>query len=283
MGRDGEHRAPTPPELRPDEDGIPRDLDGVPQPRAEVGFPISPVRPPVADRGLSIAAGIVALVIALAVLKPWAPASGETPAAVPPRAAPAAPNVAARAAPTPRPTDDSAGGLAAPVCLGAGAWRVASLETWREQDVRVWRAVEPIADATGPLDPAIPAVPVVGLDIPALGWCAPAYGPERPVGPAQVTGWIVIDGAATELELRQVVPARGATPLAALYRPIARCELGATCPPGQGRPVPQGWVSGRVVFRYVDLEDGKAAWFGAEIELYPWLAPEASAVPTAIE
>ena len=172
------------------------------------------------------------------------------------------------AAETPQPTEDTAVGLAGPVCLGADAWRVASLETWREQDVRVWRAVEPIADAIGPLDPAIPTVPVVAIAVEALGWCAPGYGPERPVGPVLVEGWIVIDGVASELELRQVVPAGGTTPLAALYQPIARCALGESCTPQQTRRVPQRWVAGRVVFRYEDRGAAAAVWFGADVELY---------------
>lgn len=270
MGRDGDqHRTPTPPELDADEDD-----------RSRADFPITPVRPPITDRGMSMAAGIVALVIGLAVLKPWAPATGDSPAAVPPRP----PIPAATAAATPSPTVvDIAAELAAPVCLGAGAWRVASLETWRDQDVRVWRAVEPIADATGPLDPAIPTVPAVGLDVPALGWCAPVYGPERPVGPALVAGWFVVDGTAHELELRQVLPARGTTPLAALYQPIAPCPLVASCPPWETRAVPQRWETGRVVFRYEDRGAGSTIWFGADVDLYPWLAPGASALPTPID
>ena len=218
MGRDGEqHRPPTPPELQSDEDDLgPGDPERGRQPPAELRFPISSVRPTVTDRGLSVAAALVALVIGLAVVKPWVPASTAPPAAVAPAGEPRAAGPTAAA--TPRPTNDTAVALAGPICLGAGAWRVASLETWRDQDVRVWRAVEPIADATGPLDPAIPTVPVVGLEIRALGWCAPAYGPNRPVGPALLQGWIVINGAAHELDLRpgpprsRDHPTRGALP-----------------------------------------------------------------------
>lgn len=268
MGRDGEqHRPPTPPELQSDEDDLgPGDPERGRQPPAELRFPISSVRPTVTDRGLSVAAALVALVIGLAVVKPWVPASTAPPAAVAPAGEPRAAGPTAAA--TPRPTNDTAVALAGPICLGAGAWRVASLETWRDQDVRVWRAVEPIADATGPLDPAIPTVPVVGLEIRALGWCAPAYGPNRPVGPALLQGWIVINGAAHELDLDQVLPARGTTPLAALYQPIAPCALGTTCTPGETRPRPQRWEMGRVVFRYEDRGAAASAWFGADIELY---------------
>ena len=227
----------------------------------QIGFPVTPVHQPVADRGLSIAGALVAVVIGLAFLKPWG-AAGDTPTPGPPRViAPAIP------APTPRPTDDSAEGLAGPVCLGAGAWRIASLETWHDRDVRVWRAIEPALEASGPADPAIPTVPLFGLEVRALGWCAPAYGPERPVGPAQVDGWFVVDGLAHELDLRQVLPARGTTALAGLYVPIAACALASPCSPKPARSVTQRWETGRVVFRYEDQGAATTVWFGADVEL----------------
>jgi hypothetical protein len=235
--------------------------------REQIGFPDSPVRPPVADRGLSVAAGFVALLIGIAVLKPWGAPSADSPVVVPPRAAatPLGPQIPPT---TPRPTDDSAEGVAGPVCLGAGAWRVASLETWRDQDVRVWRAIEPITDADGPLDPAIPTVPVAGTQVEALGWCAPAFGPERPIGPEQVDCWIVIDGIAQRLRLRRVLPVRGTTHLAALYVPTAACPLEATCSPPKAGPAGGSWTAGRVVFRYADQGGATTVWFGADVELY---------------
>lgn len=181
------------------------------------------------------------------------------------------------ATPTPRPTDDSADGLADPVCLGAGAWRVASLETWRTQRVRVWRAVEPIGDARGPLDPTIPTVPVVALEIEALGWCAPAYGPDRPLGPAQVTAWFVAGGTAAELQLRQVLPTRATTPIAALYELRDGCLPRLACPVTPAGPVTLPWATGRVVFRYEDLGAHRVAWFAADIDIVvPGMAPGTS-------
>ena len=238
----------------------------------QIGFPVTPVRPPIADRGLSIAGAVVAFVIALAFLKPWG-AAGDAPTSGPRRV------VAPIPAATPRPTDDSPEGLAGPVCLGAGAWRVASVETWRDQDVRVWRAIEPVLDASGPLDPMIPTVPLFGQEVQALGWCAPVYGPERPVGPVVVDGWFVLKGFAHELELRQVLPARGTTMLAGLYVPISPCPLGAPCAPAQTRFVTQRWETGRVVFRYVDEGAAMTLWFGGEVELYVPSGPEVTATP----
>src|SRR4051812_50051797 len=70
-------------------------------------------------------------------------------------------------------------GLAAPVCLGTEAWRIATVETWQlviagtieTQQVRVWRGLRPRAGARGPpggRPPPPPVAPLVGG--------APAWG-----------------------------------------------------------------------------------------------------------
>jgi hypothetical protein len=254
--RDGKPRSPVP---RPESIEL---RSGDPE---QAGFPMAPVRLPVADRRIPVAAIVVVALIGLAVVKPWATPGGETARteqAVPrPR-----PSAIDTASPTPGPTADMAAELAGPICLGAGAWRIVSLELWRDQDVRVWRSIEPIHEASGPLDPAIPTAPAVGNEIGALGWCAPTYGRDRPNGPAQVEAWIVMDGVAHDLELRQVLPEEGTTYLAAVYVPVGRCALGTTCAPAATMS-PQPWTSGRIVFRYRDLGSGTTAWFGADAML----------------
>jgi hypothetical protein len=203
----------------------------------------------------------VSALILVAIVKPWG--IGEPAAVVPARQA-----IVPTTVPTAVPTIDlSANGLAAPICLGTGGWRVASLEAWRTQDVRVWRAIEPVVDATGPLDPTIPSVPIVAVRLVALGWCAPAYGDGRPAGPATVTAWHVRDRIATELALHQVQPASGATPIAALYIPLTRCPEPSTCDPLLPQPVAASWSTGRVVFRYADEGLARSHWFGADIEI----------------
>ncbi|HET7182573.1 MAG TPA: hypothetical protein VFI15_10110, partial [Candidatus Limnocylindrales bacterium] len=169
---------------------------------------------------------------------------------------------------TPAPTADrSATGLALAACLGTGAWRVASLETWRNRDVRVWRAIEPLAGATGLDDPGIPSVPVVADELAGLGFCAPAFGPDMPIGPARIQAWEVVGPSAanpiaTPIALRQVQPVGGTTPIAGLYVP---------------RSGP--WTSGRVIFRYEDAGAGTTRWFAVELQVVG-AAPTPPALPT---
>jgi hypothetical protein len=231
---------------------IRRDRDPLDDERAAARLTTQPVRPPIDENQLASVLGLVLVLLVVAILKPWTGGTAEPtgPLAAGPSAAPATA--------TPIPTEDrTADGLAIPICLGTGAWRVASLETWQTQDVRVWRAIEPVTDATGPLDPAIPSVPIVAIQLTGLGWCAPAYGVDKPIGPATVTAWTIHDGAASPLQLRQVRPADGVTPIAALYVPLTP------------------WSTEDVVFQYVDTGTNREAWFAADITILP-ASPTAS-------
>ncbi len=229
-----------------------------------------PVRP-VADRrrrGPS-PAGLIGAALAflvLAFVKPW----GDAPIALDPGA-----GLRVRtAAPTASPTQDtSPEGLAVPICLGAGSWRIASLERWPEP-VRVWRAVAPLdesVDAVRPDDPDIPFVPVIAMSVAELGWCAPVAGAERPVGPATVSAWRLDDGGPTRLVLVRSAPEQGDSAFGSLYRAPA---------PGPGGSA--GWQPGRYVFRYVDAgAAGASRWFGVAIRLTePFASPRPSASPS---
>ena len=223
-----------------------------------IDLAVTRVQPPSGAPRMAAAMWLVAAFVVLAVVKPWGGAG--------PAAATLPRDVAVLVDVTPAPTEDrTATGLAVPVCLGAGAWRIATLETWRNRDVRVWRAIEPVTSATGALDPTIPLVPVVADVLSGLGWCAPAFGPDQPSGPARVQAWQVIGGVARQVFLRQVQPATGNTPIAALYLPVT----GA-------------WRSGVVVFQYRDDSTGLDHWFGAELQILaapPSPSPPSSAAP----
>jgi hypothetical protein len=251
-----------------------RRSDAEPDAAAGSAFRVARVRPRSGSTQIAGALWALAALIVVAIVKPW---GVDEPAAV----APVRPLITAMATEAPVPTIDlSADGVAASFCLGPGSWRVASLETWRTQDVRVWRAIEPVLDATGPLDPAIPSVPIVAVTLAALGWCAPAYGDGRPAGPAFVTAWHVRDGMATALGLRQVRPASGTSAIGALYVPLARCHEVTTCASLLPEPGPAPWSTGHVVFRYVDEGLARSHWFAADIEILA-LAESPSTAPGA--
>lgn len=240
---------------------IRRNRDPLDDEHAAARLTTEPVRPPIDEGRLSTTLAGVLVLLAVVILKPWGGGAAEP-------TGPVARATTEAAAVTPVPTEDrTAVGLALPICLGTGAWRVASLETWRTQDVRVWRAIEPVDTAAGPLDAAIPSVPIGAIQLTALGWCAPAYGPDMPIGPAAVTAWTVSGGVATPLELQQVRPADGVTPIAALYVPLTLCPEPTLCAPSMPSPAPRPWVTERVVFRYRDTATGHVDWFAADVEI----------------
>lgn len=205
------------------------------------------------DRSPFRVAMVVAAFVGLAILKPWA--AEEAPTAVSPAVEPGRPgtgpastNDRAPASPVAGAADQAVIGL----CHEPGSWRTATIETWRDQTVRVWRAIEP-ETATRPLDPTIPIAPAVGESVPAIGFCAPTSGAQRPTGPASVRAWRVDGDAVQAVRLRQIAPVGAASPYGALYGPPA--ELGAT----------SSWPNGRVVFRYEDLATRTSRWFAIEV------------------
>jgi hypothetical protein len=253
---------------------------GPPALETPTGSPLGrvPVRQP--GRGFRTVAGLVTAFLLLAIAKPW-----DWGAASPPPPVVVRPPVVASSSPGPSSiTDRSPESLAADVCLGTGAWRVATLETWRlviraevvTQRVRVWRAVEPTLAATGPDDPRIPIVGVAAMQVDALGWCAPAGGSGHPVGPVVVTVWRLPDLAqrggsldAEPLRVRRIAPGQGENAIAALYREVTDCVAGFGCS-GSGVPLlAEGWAAGRYVFEYHDTGTRATWWFGADVVVLP--------------
>ena len=202
----------------------------------------------------------------LAIVKPWSWWAGPSRSAVA-RAAPSP------TTPGPSPTPDlSPAGLAAETCLGTGAWRIATLETWRltgpagskTQEVRVWLALSPTV-ATDAEDPSIPLVNVAAMEVDALGWCAPVTGPDAPAGPMVVNAFR-LDGAgapATEIGLRRIAPTGGVTPFAALYQDLKDCgpPSGSSCTSSGPRLRGATWPAGQYLFRLQDVGASHVLWF----------------------
>lgn len=154
----------------------------------------------------------------------------------------------------PTATPDRAEALVETFCLDRGRWLIASIERWRDQTIRVWRALDPATAASGPEDPAIPVMPVVSEGVLELGWCAPSYGDERPIGHASIATWRISGTATHELALMRGRPSDAATPFGALYaaprRPLS--SRSAT------------WPEGRYVFRH-RTDDGAERWFSIDV------------------
>jgi hypothetical protein len=209
-------------------------------------------------RAPAIVAGVAIAFVGIALLKPWAWAVGPDPSGGPARAGAVGGRVqgASRgAAPSPSTAEASIEAVQA-FCMDPGSWRTATIEQWStDQTVRVWRRIEP-RRASGPTDPGIDAVPAVGETVPAIGYCAPVGGPERPSGPAAVVAWRVDGPLATEIDLRRLAPVDGVSELGALWAPPV---AGAT-----------SWPDGRYVFRFVELAAGAdAVWFAVEVRTEP--------------
>lgn len=203
---------------------------------------------------------VTVLAVAIAFVKPWEtepPASPTGGAVAEGRALASA---AIRTAPSPVQTlpPDSAGPLVAMFCLDPGSWRIATVERWRDQTIRVWRAIEPVAVASGPDDSRIPIFPVVSEGITELGWCAPVAGPDRPVGRATIEAW------RRSLSGWVAIPTESTRPTG-----IGRSFGGMYAPPSiAGAEAPELWPDGDYVFRYRELT-GRERWFGVEVELRP--------------
>ena len=215
-------------------------------------------RPPI-ERWLAVV--LVALVLVL--VKPWQTAgqggNGSAPGA---RRADASPATDRLLGPSPSSTDSPANRAVAAFCLQPGSWLVASVERWRDQRIRVWRALSPASSARGPDDPSIPVVPVVSEGLTELGWCAPVSGPELPSAPVEITVWLRGAGGASPIEVDSSRPASDRSALGELYRP-----------PGRGPSSrAASWLPGTYVFRYRE-HDGRERWFAIAVEIRARLSP----------
>jgi hypothetical protein len=196
---------------------------------------------------------VVAVALAIVIVKPWSFGRESTvPSAGTPSSSAAA---LGRASPSPTPSASAEPKAAvADICLDVNAWLVTSIERDRGQTIRVWRAMLTAPQATGPLDPRIPQMPVRSERVLELGWCAPTEGVDAPTEPSTVDVWRVQGGAARRIH--PVDPSAGADPSAfgALYPPLNRAAA--------------SWDAGTYVFRHRS-SDGEERWFSLRVELRP--------------
>jgi hypothetical protein len=192
-----------------------------------------------------------ALLVALAVVKPWAAlgppraSDGPTQSAVVASVGTLGEGAAADVAglPTqpaaPQPAD-------ALHCLQPDGWRLVTYEQLPTQIERSWIVVTP-ATAAGPLDPAILVTTLVSSDMLGLGLCAPASGlgsgPWRLVAPRITAIWHLTQAAGSSL--LKTVPL---DPLVSTATPSGTASSGAAPDAYDGRTDPN--VGGRLAILY---------------------------------
>jgi hypothetical protein len=228
---------------------------GQPRERAFAPTKIEAARPPV---GMWLALTLIAL--AAVVVKPWAP---DVPGAHPGGGVAVTSGTPVPSGPSPIPTvrPDTAGSLVALFCLDPYSWRIATIERWRDQTIRVWRAIDPVARASGPDDPRIPIFPVVSEGVTELGWCAPVVGPDRPVGVATITVWRRTPEGSVAIRVTSTRATGVGSSFGGLYLPPGNED-------GNGDGDASVWPDGGYVFRYRE-PDGRERWFAVEVELRP--------------
>jgi hypothetical protein len=235
-------------------DGGPEGQDKTPSARPGDGtfapVQLTAARPPV---GRWLALAVIGLVIIVA--KPWGAAEQQASRSGGLAVGVLRPSPVSRESPSPTIPPDSAGPLVASFCLDPRSWRVATIERWRDQTIRVWRAIDPVASASGPDDARIPTFPIVSEGITELGWCAPVVEPERPLDGAAIKVWRRSPNGSIAIPMSPSRPVDDATSLGALYLP-------------PGAPAAEVWKDGTYVFRYREPA-GRERWFAVEVELRP--------------
>jgi hypothetical protein len=141
------------------------------------------------------------------------------------------------------------------ICFNPLSWRVATIERWRDQTIRVWRAIEPRTVATGPEDGRVPITPLVSEGVIELGWCAPVDGTTRIVGSAIVEVWRRTPTGAQPVTMSSQRPGPATSPYGALYGAPAA-------------PVVMLWNDGTYVF-HQRAPNGEESWFGVDLEQRP--------------
>lgn len=210
-------------------------------------------RPPI-ERWAIIATILLVMVVA----KPWPSsrdASGSGGGAAPTVHRSAEPAVAA----SPSAIDDPDTLRVAAFCLDTRTWLVASVERSVErsidQQIRVWRAMEPATSASGPGDPTIPDVSIVSEGLIELGWCAPIVGDEQPSPPVDMATWLLTPAGIRPMTLDSSRAVTDATPFGAMYRPPGQASSSRAA----------SWPDGTYVFRYREA-DGRVRWFAIDVE-----------------
>lgn len=163
-------------------------------------------------------------------------------------------------------------------CGSPSGWRAATLQEWtgRSLPIRSWIAIEPTT-ASGPLDPAIPFVPVATGIVTAIGYCAPLEEASRPPAVAVASLWALRDGQAIPLSLLPLEPS-SPNALGGLWKRPAEV---ANEPGASPAPAADVWPPGRYVIELASPGLEYHLWLGVEIADLTLLQASPSARPSA--
>jgi hypothetical protein len=199
------------------------------------------------------AVAIIVVAFAVAIVKPW---GGASDAAQPLRALtmlnqPSS-TAPAQSIAAPSEIPRSSAEIVADQCRAPSGWRIFTVERWHGVTVHVWSAIQPVR-TSDPHDPAIPYLSIIAEDVPALGYCAPLFGPERPA-----------DGATARLWHAPATGSIAALDPPRLQPPFESSLVAVYAPPSTTRPPVQGtttWPSGRYLF------DADGRMFGIDLRI----------------
>lgn len=204
--------------------------------------------------------GLAVVLLGVAIVKPWgsagapppSPATGDRAQAI---AEGGSATVAATRGPDATTRESATEAAVRSICFNPLSWRVATVERWRDQTIRVWRAIEPRIIATGPEDGRVPITPLVSEGVIELGWCAPVDGAAPMSGNAIVEVWRRTPSGAEPVTMSSQRPGPDTSPYGALYGAPAA-------------PVVTLWNDGTYVF-HQRAPNGQESWFGVDLERRP--------------
>ena len=225
-----------------------------------------PIGPPGSSQTSRFAL-LVALAVAIAIVKPWNLVAG------PPAASPVPSGIAPSisTSPTTRPPGamtELGLDLETEQCFVGAAWRVFTVEQNFGRHMRSWIGIEPLMSADRPAVKDIPVIRLLTERLDAVGVCT-AFRLEPPI--VSVDSWrIGKDGIWSLIEL---------VPAANLTQPDE--AIGAVYgPPGGAGDKASGWDVGSYVFRVTE-QSGDPHWFAVQVNLVPPDdSPPARATPT---
>lgn len=208
------------------------------------------------DRRPVAGAAVVAMLVMVALLKPW---SSDGTAAVGATGSPSHTAPARAAATSEAPIDLPAMALDPPAkdCYADSGWRVCMLGESAGHEIRTWLFGTARKASAAAIGTTTPAVLVITRGGAGLGLYAPRSSRERLTGQSVVSAWQIREGTGvTSWIALQQVASIGTydMPAGAVYRP-----------PPEGLGSADRWPTGRYIVRLQATTGGWERWFGMEV------------------